>query len=157
MEAVAVDHEPLTTNKHRIRRGFGVALASVCTVALLAGCISKNQQTVQDQVNATRASHNLSALADYSPADAKAQAWAEHLAEQGSLSHSTLSNGYESGTWCRLAENVGMGPTLDAVNAAFINSPPHLANMLGDFDHIGTGVVRKGDYVYVVHEFVDVC
>ncbi len=157
MEAVVVDEKSTPPSTRRIRRSVGVVLASVCTVALLAGCISKNQQTVQNQINATRASHSLSALADYSPADAKAQAWAEHLAEQGSLSHSTLSNGYESGTWCRLAENVGMGPTLDSVNAAFINSPPHLANILGNFDHVGTGVVRKGDYVYVVHEFVDVC
>lgn len=137
---------------------FGALVAGVLTVAVLAGCLSEDQTTVQAQINYSRAVNGVHQLADYAPADTKAQNWANHLASIGTIKHSSLTSGYRSGTWCRLGENVGMGPSLLAINNAFMNSPSHRANMLSPYyDHMGTGVAKRGNTYFVVHEFVNVC
>ena len=143
-----VSTEPTTTSppaaRHRstrARRTIGFLCAGALALGMLSGCISADQTTVQKQVNDKRSAVKVRLLLDYDKADAKAQAWAQKLANDGKLSHSSLASGYTSGTWCHLGENVGMGPSLASVNTAFLNSPPHYANMVnGVYDHIGTGV-----------------
>ena len=140
-------------------RRVGIAVVCLAMVTVLAGCLSNNQIKVQNQVNADRVANGRAKLVDYSPADAKAQAWAEKLARDGRLSHSTLRDGYPSSGWCRLGENVGMGPTTVSIQAAFMKSSGHRANILdARFDHFGTGVATSANgTVFVVHEFVDIC
>ena len=146
------------TGGSRARRTFGAVAAGFIAIAILAGCLSDDQVTVQQQINISRAANHVAYVFDYSAADTKAQAWAEHLASQGSLSHSNLTDGYQYGTWCHLGENVGMGPSLASLQSAFMNSAPHRANILNSvFDHVGTGVAQKGGMYYVVQEFVDLC
>lgn len=140
------------------RRAVGVVAAVVLAVATLAGCLSENQKTVQTQINNSRAAARVPALIDYSTADSKAQAWAEHLASIGRLEHSNLPTGYAAGTWCGLAENVGMGPNLSGLHTAFMKSSGHRKNILNrSYTHVGTGVAQSGGYYFVVHEFVDRC
>lgn len=144
--------------RHRgARRTGGLLIAAVLAVTVLAGCLSEDQVTVQTKINTSRSANGLGKLTDYQTADTKAQAWAQHLADIGGLEHSNLPSGYKSGTWCRLGENVGMGPSLSSIHTAFMNSAGHRANILGPYDHVGTGVVKKGAYYYVVQEFVDLC
>jgi len=142
----------------RLRRLAGVVVAGVLATALLAGCLSEDQSTVQNQINSSRAAAGVQRLADYGTSDTKAQNWANYLASIGTIKHSNLTDGYQSGTWCRLGENVGMGPSLSAIHSAFMNSPSHRANILSPYyDHIGTGVAKRGNTYYVVHEFADLC
>jgi len=47
-------------------------------------------------------------------------------------------------TWRYGGENVGVGPTPASIEAAFMASPPHRANMLGPFTHVGVGVFVDG-------------
>lgn len=47
--------------------------------------------------------------------------------------------------WTRLAENVGMGRTVERIHATFLASPSHAANMLGDFNCVGVGAGRDSD------------
>ena len=158
----------LTVRTPTRRRRLATALAALAAVAVLSGCLTAEQRKAQDLVNADRAAQpahpifgSLHALEDYSPADAKAQAWAKKLAADGALSHSKLTDGYGSETsWCYLGENVGMGPSLEAIEAAFMASPSHRANIVSwNYDHIGTGVVyvESTGYYFVVQEFVDLC
>jgi uncharacterized protein YkwD len=47
--------------------------------------------------------------------------------------------------WEILGENVGVGSTVDSLHRAFMDSPPHRANVLfSKFRHVGVGV-RKSD------------
>ncbi|HVM64359.1 MAG TPA: CAP domain-containing protein [Acidimicrobiales bacterium] len=46
--------------------------------------------------------------------------------------------------WQAEGENVGVGGTPQSIEAAFVASPPHLANMLGNFTHMGVGVFVDG-------------
>lgn len=154
MESVS----PTPTQTRSRKKVIGSIVAGLLAVSVLAGCLSQDQVTVQNQVNASRSANGVARLADYQPADSKAQAWANYLASIGTIQHSNLTSGYQSGTWCGLAENVGMGPNLAGLQTAFMNSPSHRANILNaSYDHIGTGVAYKNGYYYVVHEFVNRC
>lgn len=164
-ELVATSPPSASRRRFTIRRAAGLAAATVCAVAVFAGCVSQDQTTVQTQINTERQANGRAALVDYGAADTKAQNWANHLASlscSGSacLSHTNLAAGYTAGTWCHLGENVGMGPDLASINMGFLNSPPHRANILGsEYDHFGTGVAKNesSGYVFVVQEFVDLC
>lgn len=149
---------PTVPASHRTRRVVGIVAAASLAVVALAGCLSEEQKTVQTQINDSRAAAKLSQLVDSSTAATKAQDWAEHLANTGRLEHSRLTDGHQAGTWCRLAENVGTGPSLTSIHRAFLNSPSHRANILNPaFTHMGAGVAKSGDRYYVVHEFIQRC
>jgi len=52
--------------------------------------------------------------------------------------------------WNVLGENVGVGGGVDSLHKAFMNSPAHAANVLNSgFKHVGVGVVKKGDRLWV--------
>ncbi|MFN8019878.1 MAG: CAP domain-containing protein, partial [Acidimicrobiales bacterium] len=132
-------------------------LAVAFATLLLAGCISANQQTDVDAVNSARRSARLATLKVDSAASSKAQAWAEHMARTGKLEHTgggtKLDTSGVSG-WCRYGENVGLGPNLADIHTAFMNSPPHKANILGGWHRIGTGVAKSGRTYYVTEIFL---
>lgn len=140
----------------RLLAAGGLALA----VLVLSACLTTDQQTVVDQVNADRRANGKSALnVDYQAAQ-KAQAWAEHMARTGVLEHTGGGSKVDpSGisNWCYYAENVGMGPNLPGINTAFLNSPPHKANILSATDRVGTGVAKSGGYYWVTQVFVRSC
>jgi uncharacterized protein YkwD len=136
-----------------------IATVAIAVVAL-AGCLSADQTTVADQVNASRKDVRLAALNADSAAMAKAQAWSEHMATTGVLEHS--GGGTKVSTtgltkWCAVGENVGYGPSLDRIHAAFMASAPHKANILGRYDRVGTGVAKKGSTYWVTHVFLRSC
>jgi len=56
--------------------------------------------------------------------------------------------------WQRIAENVGKGYDVAGLHAAFMASPGHRANVLGDFNRVGVGVVVSGDVVWVTFNFL---
>lgn len=52
--------------------------------------------------------------------------------------------------WRVLGENVGVGGTVDSLHRAFMASPLHRDNVLySTFRHVGVGVVRKNDRMWV--------
>jgi hypothetical protein len=80
-----------------------------------------------------------------------------HTAEMiptGTIFHSTSAelSSVTSG-WSVLGENVGKGPNPSVLHRAFMESPSHKANILGDFDRVGVGVGHDADgtlYVTVI-------
>ena len=143
------------------RRGPLVLSAALLAVAalLMTGCIGLNEN--QDKnlrwVNQSRAQYGRSALPIYADAQAKAQAWADRLARENRLYHSTLSAGITT-RWCGLAENVGEGSYTSQVHEAFMRSPQHRANILDRaWTGMGVGVARRGNTAWVVHVFVQAC
>ena len=57
-------------------------------------------------------------------------------------------------TASKLAENVGMGATVDIVHQGFLNSPGHRTNMVDTgVNSVGVGVAYAGGYVYVVQDY----
>jgi uncharacterized protein YkwD len=140
------------TRRFRTRRVMG-ALA-LAAVMLLAVACTPEQTAAIDLANSTRREAGLPGLLPSPALIDKAQAWADELARRGSLSHSTLTDGVPEG-WVKLGENVGRGPSIEAVHAGFLGSPAHRANLVdASFNWIGTGVATAGDgTVFVVQVF----
>jgi hypothetical protein len=106
-------------------------------------------------INSTRASQGAGPLAVHSVLTAKAQAWAAHMAATNCLCHSTLTDGVSVG-WRKLGENVGRGPSVPSLHAAFINSPAHFANMVDkSFQWVGVGVAYGGGQMWVAEVFMN--
>lgn len=151
-----------TSNQPR-RSATKTALASLALVALMAlltGCLSADQQSDVDLVNAARRSSRLAALSVDSYAAGKAQAWSQHMARTGVLEHTGGGTkvditGYTH--WCSLGENVGMGASVSAVHDAFMASAAHKAHILGKYDRIGTGVYKSGRTYWVTEVFLRTC
>lgn len=55
--------------------------------------------------------------------------------------------------WQRAGENVGMGGSVESLHTALMNSPGHRANILGDYNYVGLGVVHTSGKMYVTQFF----
>lgn len=71
-----------------------------------------------------------------------ALAWSQHMQAEQQLSHNP-NLAAVSDDWARLGENVGVGTSIAALQQAFMDSPGHRANILGDYDHVGIAVVAE--------------
>jgi len=146
----------MLTPRITARRGLAVTVL-VAAVALLSACLGPQQETVRTEMNADRVANGLSALPVNYQAQAKAQAWAERLAREQKLYHSNLPDGITQ-SWCSLGENVGYGPSVAAIQDAYMNSPGHRANILASkWNGVGVGYATNGRTVYTVQVFIKAC
>lgn len=93
--------------------------------------------------NQSRAAAGLAPLA-YDPAAVSvARGWAAELARSGQLRHNpnlvAQVDAHVTNRWTRVGENVGYSATVDQVHGAYMASPGHRANILGDFNRVGVG------------------
>jgi len=136
------------------------AAAMLGAIVVLAGCLTANQTKMVDLVNSSRRSSGLGALSANQQTTTKAQNWAAHMARTGVVEHTGGNSRIDTSgipKWCSVGENVGMASSIDALHAAWMRSANHKANILGKFNRVGTGVVRKGNYVYGVQIFYRAC
>lgn len=143
---------PSPTTSRRARRGLSALV--VVAALVLGACMSPQQRVAYDLVNSSRSNSGVHALAHDAIAQAKAQAWAEHLASKNTLAHSRLRDGMDGGAG-RLGENVGYGSSIESVHRQFTRSRTHLANIVDSrFTHVGVGVARGHGHTFVVQVFV---
>ncbi len=84
----------------------------------------------------------------------KVVAWSNHMADEGKLSHSTLSAGVPAG-WSALGENVAVASSVQAAIRSLETSAPHRANMLNPaFHSVAVGVADRDGRVWVTELFV---
>lgn len=87
-----------------------------------------------------------------------AREWSTSMSNAGGISHRPdLRAQIESRVtrdWRRIGENVGRGGDVGALHQAFMNSPGHRANVLGDYNRVGIGVVVTGNTVWVTFNFL---
>jgi len=153
----AIEHVPAPTSPRRsagrVRRSL-LAVAAVALLGLASAACTPDVNRTYDLINQSRAQNGRPSYSINLDLYFKAQAWADHLSRQGSLSHSNLPDGAPAG-WRALGENVGVAGSVDGVHNAFMNSTGHRNNVLSwTFNHMGAGVTRDGAGRYwVVHEF----
>lgn len=103
-------------------------------------------------INSYRSSQGLSALSRSGSLDSYARSWAEQMAANGGLSHSDV--GSLLGQWSAVGENTGVGYSVSALFGAFVDSPDHQSNILGEFTHVGIGVYQDADgALWTTHVF----
>lgn len=143
-----------------LNRRTAIALVGLlATVSSLTACLglSSSQSSVKNAMNHDRELNHLRVLTTQSDAQAKAQAWAEKLARENTLYHSNLPDGIHV-RWCSIGENVGYGPSVSAIETAYMNSPGHRANILNTkWNGVGVGVARNGNRVFTVQVFIKTC
>ena len=108
------------------------------------------------QINALRAANGVQPLRVYGELVGVARSWADNMAAAGGISHNGNLAGQVSAPWLKLGENVGTGPSVDALMKAFIASPGHLKNLVDPaFNYIGVGVTWGPDgSMFTTHNFM---
>jgi len=98
-------------------------------------------------IEVERTQRGLPALVPDATVSAEAQLWSGGMALFGTLVH---DHSYQTELaamdpqWQALGENVGYGQSPGSVEAAFMASPEHRANVLGNYTHMGVGVFVDG-------------
>jgi hypothetical protein len=130
----------------RVRRpARWVAALSLTVTALVASAgfagsaLASPAGDLAAATNAARVSAGLPALTENVQLDAVAQAWANKLAAAGVLSHNPAVRTQVT-NWTVLGENVGMAGDVPTVQAAFMHSAEHKANILDPrYTQLGVG------------------
>ena len=125
-----------------------VAVAASVALAAPAAANAEDEARLFELTNQSRVQNGLGALAYDPAAVGVARAWAAELARSGQLRHNPnlVANvdAYVTAEWTRVGENVGYAGSADQVQQAYMNSPAHRANILGDYNRVGIGAVRDG-------------
>jgi hypothetical protein len=106
------------------------------------------------KTNEARHNHGLGSLSVQSDLVAVARRHSHEMANKGTIYHNDNLGNEVGGNWTVLGENVGMGPSVDSLQTAFMNSHDHRENILyRAFNQVGVGVVWDGDTLYVTVVF----
>jgi len=131
-----------------------ILTAALTLLGLASPAFASGSGTLASLVNRDRAAHGVPALARSASLDAIAVTWAHHMADSGRMSHNPNLATQAPAGWRALGENVAMGqPTPEAMEAAWMASPGHRANILGDYTHVGVAFLVANGQVWGVEVF----
>jgi hypothetical protein len=132
-----------------------VALATV-GLGVAAGADSGTESEFISKINASRASAGLAPLAANGDLTSYARQHTAGMMDAGEIYHSSSAQlGAAGGSgWDKMGENVGKGQSPTSLHQAFMDSPGHKANILGDYNYVGVGTGSKDGYLYVTVIFM---
>jgi hypothetical protein len=105
-------------------------------------------------INQLRASRDVGTLSVNGQLAAHARAWSVTMSSSGLHENPDQAWGAPSG-WTALGENVGTGSSVGQIEQAFVDSPPHYANLIDPhFNQVGVGVVVSEGTLWVTEEFM---
>jgi hypothetical protein len=136
------------------------ALAAACVGALVipgqpARGASGDVGTLLSLINQDRASAGDAPVSLNATLDAIAQSQAQSMAQAGRIFQNPAFPG-DVPDANAAGENVGVGPTVAEVHAAFVASPPHQAVMVNPvYREVGIGIAPSAAGLMVAEEFVD--
>lgn len=147
-----------------MRRPRAQFLALVLLVPMLAGSVSTSGATTPEtqefsflrSANEARAAAGLGPLKMSTSLVDYARIHSARMLQAGKIFHTedlaAVAN-ERVPRWQRAGENVGVGGTVESLHAAFMNSPGHKANVLGDYNYVGMGVVQGSGRMYITQFF----
>jgi len=111
------------------------------------------EASVTQKINAARSARGVHRLTTRSDLVAVARAQARRMASSNTLYHNPrLAQEVRNFRW--VGENVGYGPDVARVHAAFMASPGHRANILDrDYTEVGVGAVWSNGRVWIAQVF----
>lgn len=144
-------------SKFRMATKLVIVLALLVSMALVAETAHAEAGAATERttnfINDARGANGLSGLARSWDLDAVARQHSARMAGAGGIFHNGSLAAEVPNHWAALAENVGVGPSEDAVHNGFMNSPGHRANILGGYDKVGIGVVESGGLAFITEVF----
>jgi len=147
----------VTAVRTRLGAGAGAALLVAALLTAVTTAVAPSAGAdgggFVSSINSARASAGLPPLASRGDLASVAASWAQQMASSGELAHNPGLRGQVSG-WRYVGENVGVGPTVGDVHAAFMGSSAHRANILDtDYTEVGVGTAEAGGRIWVAEVF----
>ena len=133
-----------------------LAVMACAAIAAHAAADSGTENEFLALINSTRGANGLGSLQMEAGLQSHARNHTQDMIAAGDIYHSSsaeLSAAGGSG-WSKIGENVGRGQSPGSLHDAFMASPGHKANILGDYNYVGIGTDRGGDYLYVTVVFM---
>ena len=116
---------------------------SAATAAVKAPPAETAAQRILSDTNRFRAANGRAPLQASAPLALVAQTWAQQMATTCVFVHNANVGGLIPAGWRAWGENIARGQQYTDVVQAWIDSPGHRANLLGDFTHLGVGYVES--------------
>ncbi len=140
---------------------FTALLLVLSALALPAGAVATNEAFAESEflrlINQRRADLSLGPLGSYYDLVDDARDHSRFQADDRCSAGERICHNPALGTvttnWYALGENVGVGYDVEGLDRAFWESPTHQANVVGNYNYAGVGVVIRDDgamYVTVV-------
>lgn len=154
----------MTTSRKRLRQALATALLLVGMLAVPpvggtapAVAASTSEVTAEQEflalVNIERAKRGLGALRVRTDIVTVARRHSARMAAESRLHHNPNFSTEITG-WQRVSENVGRGPSVSVLHAAFMDSDGHRRNIVDDrVTEVGIGVVIDGARIWVTVNF----
>jgi len=142
-----------------MRRLLAFVAAATLAATLLLGVTNPSPAaaapgTWLSRINAYRAQNGLGPLSEDPVTSVVAQTWTVSMAATNTLAHNPLLSQQVTTPWTRLGENVGYGSAEASLFQAFVDSPGHRANLLGNYNAVGIGEVLSGGRLWTTHVFL---
>ena len=133
-----------------------VVALSLFALAPATDADTETEAEFLSKINAARATNGLGALQLDAGLRSYARSHTEEMAAAGEIYHSSEAEltGAAGDGWSGIAENVGKGSSPTSLHNAFMASPAHQANILGDYNYVGIGTDTSGGALYVTVVFV---
>lgn len=132
-------------------------LSAVAALLMLGAPVASADVAAETQfitlLNQARAANGLPAYSVTADLTEVARAQAQRMASSGTLYHNP-NLATDVTEWTSVGENVGYGPSPQALNSALLASPGHRANMLsGTFTQVGVGAVWSGGTLWMTQVY----
>jgi uncharacterized protein YkwD len=144
----------------------GIAVLVACAPlkpgppAIPFGNAQPQAQELYHHLNAERAANGLGPMGWHDQLGGLAQGWSEHMANTGDFSHQNLGavlGNPAFGGFSAMAENIihgGCGTSAAQLHQAWMNSPGHRVNILGNYGAVGIGIACNGNGdLYATQDF----
>ncbi len=143
-----------TASRHLLVLLLAAALVlPLTTPADAAPSARELERDVIALVNVERAKQGLGALAIKSDITRVARAHSVRMADADNLHHNPDFSTQITG-WSRVSENVGVGPSVQRIHDALMDSTGHRRNILDDrVTEIGVGVELRNSRVWITQNF----
>ncbi|HUH07804.1 MAG TPA: cell wall-binding repeat-containing protein [Egibacteraceae bacterium] len=142
----------MRSTKRRLSRGGLVALLAVSALVVSASAASassfaSSEESFVEKINAERRAAGLSNLVVNTQLTRIARGWTAAMASVDEMSHNPDLASQVKGDWQAVGENVGYtmktgastAELVDRLHVAFMDSPGHKANILGNYNQVGVG------------------
>ena len=133
--------------------GLNLAATPASATTVVALRVTPNEASFATMINVARQQNGLKPLRVVTDLTRLARSWSNSMAVAGDIWHNPRLT-RQVGAWRVVGENVGVGGVVGQLNAAFMASPDHRANLLSSaYTEIGVGVVRHNGTLYVTEDF----
>ena len=123
----------------------------------VASSAGEAEATFATKLNQERVKRGLPALVIDTKLAATSRDWSSRMNSAGTLMHDpglVADIAAVEPAWQGAAENVGAGFNVQQLHDAFMGSPGHLKNIVGNYNRLGIGVATNGSKIWVTVRFL---